>query len=113
MSDSAIPWTAARQAPPSMGSSRQEYWSGVPLPSRNSQGSLPQTICKIESQREFAEGRRELKPSDLCQARGVGWGKRWEGVSRGMQHVYLWLTHVHVWQKLTQYCKAIILQLKY
>ena len=27
------PWTAAYQAPPSMGFSRQEYWSGVPLPS--------------------------------------------------------------------------------
>ena len=33
MSDSATPWTAAYQAPPSMGFSRQEYWSGVPLPS--------------------------------------------------------------------------------
>ena len=29
----ATPWTAAYQAPPSMGFSRQEYWSGVPFPS--------------------------------------------------------------------------------
>ena len=29
----ATPWTAAYQAPPSTGFSRQEYWSGVPLPS--------------------------------------------------------------------------------
>ena len=29
----ATPWTAAYQAPPSMGFSRQDYWSGVPLPS--------------------------------------------------------------------------------
>ena len=29
----ASPWIAAYQAPPSMGFSRQEYWSGVPLPS--------------------------------------------------------------------------------
>ena len=29
----ATPWTAAYQAPPPMGFSRQEYWSGVPLPS--------------------------------------------------------------------------------
>ena len=29
----ATPWTAAHQAPLSMGFSRQEYWSGVPLPS--------------------------------------------------------------------------------
>ena len=32
------PWTVAYQAPPSMGFSRQEYWSGVPLPSP---GGLP------------------------------------------------------------------------
>ena len=30
---SVTAWTAAHQAPPSMGFSRQEYWSGVPLPS--------------------------------------------------------------------------------
>ena len=30
----ATPWTTARQAPPSMGFSRQEYCSGVPLPSQ-------------------------------------------------------------------------------
>ena len=31
----ATPWTAAYQAPPTMGFSRQEYWSRVPLPSPN------------------------------------------------------------------------------
>jgi len=30
----ATPWTAAHQAPPSMGFSRQKYWNGVPLPKR-------------------------------------------------------------------------------
>ena len=34
----ATPWTAAHQAPPSMGFSRQEYWSGVPLPSPEGDG---------------------------------------------------------------------------
>ena len=34
----ATPWTVAYQAPLSMGFSRQEYWSGVPLPSP---GDLP------------------------------------------------------------------------
>ena len=33
MSDSETPWTIAYQAPPSMGFSRQEYWSGLPFPS--------------------------------------------------------------------------------
>ena len=32
------PWTAAHQAPPSTGFSRQEYWSGLPFPSP---GDLP------------------------------------------------------------------------
>ena len=32
---SATPWTVTHQAPPSMGFSRQEHWSGVPLPSPN------------------------------------------------------------------------------
>ena len=35
---SATPWTAAFQVPPFMGFSRQEYWSGVPLPSPISSG---------------------------------------------------------------------------
>ena len=33
-----IPWTVAYQAPPSMGFSKQEYWSGLPFPSP---GDLP------------------------------------------------------------------------
>ena len=34
----ATPWTVAYQAPPSIGFSRQEYWSGLPFPSP---GDLP------------------------------------------------------------------------
>ena len=40
----ATPWTAAYQAPPSMGFSRQEYWSGVPLPSPPKHRIAPQFI---------------------------------------------------------------------
>ena len=45
------PWTAAHQAPPSMGVTRQKYWSGVPL----------QRFLKIDSVQELA-----LKPSLVC-----------------------------------------------
>ena len=38
LSDSAKSWTIARQAPLSMGFSRQEHWSGLPFPSP---GDLP------------------------------------------------------------------------
>ena len=37
----------------------------------------------------------------------------WEGGSRGRgKYIYLWLIHVDIWQKPTQYYKAILLQLK-
>ena len=37
----ATPWTAAYQAPPSMGFSRQEYWNGLPLPSPEQLPTFP------------------------------------------------------------------------
>ena len=42
----ATPWTVAHQAPLSMGFSRQEYWSGLPLPSP---GALPNPEIKHRS----------------------------------------------------------------
>ena len=38
---------------------------------------------------------------------GGGWGIKREGT-----HVYLWQIYADVWQKLSQYCKVITLQLK-
>ena len=42
----ATPWTVGHQAPPSMGFSRQEYWSGMPFPSP---GDLPDSGIKPRS----------------------------------------------------------------
>ena len=46
--------------------------------------------------------------------RRVGWDRRWEGGSRGREYTYSYgyYIHVNIWQKQTQYCKAVILQLK-
>ena len=41
-----------------------------------------------------------------------GWDEVGGRIKREGTYVYLWLIHVAVWQKLTQHCKAIILQLK-
>ena len=48
--------------------------------------------------------------SVTTQTGGMGWevGGRFEG---GRTYVYLWLIHADIWQKPTQYCKTIILQL--
>ena len=42
------PWAAAYQAPPSMGFSRQEYWSGLPLPSACATCDTEKKIIVIE-----------------------------------------------------------------
>ena len=42
----ATPWTVAYHAPPSVGFSRQEYWSGLPLPSS---GDLPNPGTELGS----------------------------------------------------------------
>ena len=43
----ATPWTTAYQAPPSMGFSRQKYWSGVPLPSPSTNQN-PNILCILK-----------------------------------------------------------------
>ena len=51
----ATPWTAAHQAPLSMGFSRQEYWSGVPLPSPLKiicRGKTPRIVNMILEKKE-------------------------------------------------------------
>ena len=60
----ATPWTAAYQAPPSMGFSRQEYWSGLPSTIKTAAVVLPlneSRSCasikkKIKRRRDFPVG---------------------------------------------------------
>ena len=56
MGDSETPWTAARQAPLSMGFSRQEYWSGLPclpLGDLSSPGIKPESLASPALVGEF------------------------------------------------------------
>ena len=66
-------------------------------------------ICEIDSQWEFALRLRELRQG-LWISLGAWDGEG--GPKREGTHVYLWLIHVDVWQKPTQFYKAVILQLK-
>ena len=92
------PWTAAYQAPPSMGFSRQEYWSGVPLPSPISRWDHAKFMVNLKSNlrhpcKRKAEGdlqhreednvntEAEISDASTCQgwpaASRSWWGKAW------------------------------------
>ena len=70
LSSSVTPWTAAHQAPLSMGFSRPEYWSGLPFPSP---GDLPNPEIKLGSPALQADslpaelpGNYEIENFDTC-----------------------------------------------
>ena len=58
----ATPWTVAYQAPPSVGFSRQENWSGLPFPSP---GELPDPETKLMSP-ALAGGFFTAEPPEKC-----------------------------------------------
>ena len=63
------PWTATHQAPPSMGFSRQEYWSGVPFPFP---GDLPHPGIELRSpelQADTLTSEPRGKPDENCRGR--------------------------------------------
>ena len=61
----ATPWTVAHQAPPSMGFSRQEHWSGVPFPSL---GDLPNPWIEPRSPALQAEVLTSEPPGEFVKA---------------------------------------------
>ena len=71
------PWTMARQAPPSMGFSRQEYWSGLPFPSP---GDFPNP---------GSEPRSPALPDDLLTD---PWGKPLDSLQKWNHRVFVLLS---------------------
>ena len=71
-----IPWTAAHQAPPSMGFSRHEYWSRVPLPSPEGQARWIQTFASSNCPRIFTQ-----------------WCSRWQQIGKEDGLQVAWGTH--------------------
>ena len=67
------------------------------------------TICKLDSQWEFANDSRNSNLGSVTTQRG-GMEREVGGrFKRKRTYIYLWLTHASAWQKPTQYCNAIIL----
>ena len=77
------PWTVAHQAPLSMGFSRQEYWSGLPLPSP---GDLPDSGIELVSpvvpavQADYLPLNHQGSPDSYS-----------EPPSKSLAHMTLWL----------------------
>ena len=79
----ATPWTAAHQAPPSVGFSRQEHWSGVPLPlgelrelvmDREAWGAAVHGVTKSQTQlRDWIELNWTIFLSQEFKNRLTGW----------------------------------------
>ena len=74
-------------------------------------GKIHTTICKVDSwdsgNLPYESGSSNQVLCDSLEGWEVGGRLKREGTC-----VYLWLIHVDVWQKPTQYCKAIILRLR-
>ena len=62
----ATPWTAAHQASPSMGFSRQEYWSGVPLPSLKGDGDNRKYWQDGEAIRQIVARAKVVRTQNTC-----------------------------------------------
>ena len=63
------PWTAAYQAPPSMGFSRKEHWSGVPLPSL----TIGYRQVKLKIQKGL---KQKVLLAIYLATSGVGWAEK-------------------------------------
>ena len=81
----ATPWTAAHQAPPSLGFSRQEHWSGLPFPSPMHESEKWKWSHSVMSDSQWPHG---LQPSRLL----CPWD--FPGKSTGVGcHRLLWTLH--------------------
>ena len=101
----ATPWTAAYQAPLSMGSSRkEEYWNGVPLPSPIMPLNNPKWQFTPVDFRNWEGGHL------FCAYRLVVGGKK---MTKKFQFIfYFWLFWVFVaaWDFLQLWCVGLLLQ---
>ena len=90
----STPWTVARQAPLSMGFSRQEYWSGLPRPSP---GDLPDLGMTLESPALQADSlllNHQGRPMEVLS-----------------HDIYLCLSHFSCYDKLHVAADGIVLEL--
>ena len=79
----ATPWTAAHQAPPSLGFSRQEHWSGLPFPSPMHESEKWKWSCSVVSDSLWPHG---LQPTRLLHP----WDFPGNNTGVGCHHLLIW-----------------------
>ena len=91
------------------GSPRILEWVHYPFSSRSSWPRNQTRVPCILTNWAIREAQAPQRGQNLDKKGGMGWevGGRFK---RERTYVHLWLIHVAVWQKPTQYCKAITLQ---
>ena len=93
----ATPRTAAHQAPPSMGFSRQEYWGGVPLPSPWVVLVVRNSLAKagdVEDGVHFLGGEDPLEEGMATHSSILAWRILWTGAYSPEGHRELDVTEV-------------------
>ena len=68
----ATPWTATHQAPPSLGFSRQEHWSGSPFPSPMRESEVAQSCLTLSAPMDCSPPGSPIH--GILQARALEWG---------------------------------------
>ena len=111
----AILWTAAHQAPPSTGFSRQEYWSGLPFPSpiftllyikQITNKNLPYSTGNLSQYSVIIYKEKQSEKKNMC------FQKQSEKEYTHTHSLCYTPTHCAVYLKLTWYCKSTVLQSK-
>ena len=102
----ATPQTAAHQAPPSLGFSRQEHWSGLPFPSpiRESESEVSQSCPTLSDPMDCSLPRSSIH--GIFQARVLEWG----AIAFSQLFVYLTVIVLSILITLTQKQNIAILQ---
>ena len=89
----ATPWTAAHQAPQSLGFSRQEHWSGLPFPSPMHGSEKWKWSCSVMSNLATPWTAAHQAPLSMgfFQARVLEWGAiAFSKISPGCSQILLW-----------------------
>ena len=106
------PGTVARQAPLSMGFSRQEYWSGLPCPPPRDlphPGIKPRSPALRADSSPFELPQEAHSTGNFAQCYVLAW---MEGSWGRMDHVCAWLSPFTAHWKLPQHCWWAIPQYK-